>query len=66
LYKLQLPEGMGAIHPVFHTSLLHPDPNDLLPGQYIQPQGLVQVANNKRDKQYGTYNKWEVKNIVDS
>jgi hypothetical protein len=41
LYKLKLPEGIEQVHLVFHTSLLRPDPNDLLPRQHIEPQGPV-------------------------
>jgi hypothetical protein len=41
LYKLQLPKGIEHIYPVFHTSLLRPDPNDLLPRQHVAPQRPV-------------------------
>ncbi|KAI0999994.1 hypothetical protein K3495_g8203 [Podosphaera aphanis] len=32
-YRLKLPEDLKSIHPVFHISLLRPDPNNPFPGQ---------------------------------
>ena len=49
-YKLKLPADIGLLYPVFHMSLLRPDANDLLPGQYIQPPGPVQITNDRIDK----------------
>jgi len=61
-YELKLPEGMTSIHPVFHTSLLRPDPNDPLPGQHVQPQPPVLIPDEGGDLQ----EHWEVESIVDS
>jgi hypothetical protein len=64
-YKLQLPEGMESIHPVFHTSLLRPDPNDPLQGQYTPPQPPVLIESEDPDNE-GTHEEWEIDEIVDS
>lgn len=42
-YQLQLPENLKSIHPVFHTSLLRPDPNNPLPGQTNEPNPPIEV-----------------------
>jgi hypothetical protein len=65
-YKLQLPKGIEHIHLVFYTLLLRPDPNDLLPGQHITPQGPVQIANDATDAAEGIHNKQEVEEVLDS
>ena len=54
------------MHPVFHTSLLRLDPNDPLPRQHIEPQGPIQVENDKTDKTEGVHNEWEVEEILNS
>jgi hypothetical protein len=66
-YKLKLPADMGLLHPVFHTSLLRPDANDPLPGQYTQPPAPVRVSNDEADTDVtDTHDEWEVEEIVDS
>jgi hypothetical protein len=59
-YELKLPEAVN-LHPVFHTSLLRPDPNDPLPGQHQEPQLPIIIEGND-----GEHEEWEVKEIVDS
>jgi hypothetical protein len=55
---------MKAIRPVFYTSLLRPDADDLLLSQHQPPQPPVRVQtdNGSDDKEH---NKWEVDKIVD-
>ena len=55
-YELELP-GDWTIHPVFHTSLLRPDPNDPLPGQ-IPPPPLA----DHTDEEGNQY--WEIEQIL--
>lgn len=42
-YQLQLPDDLRSIHPVFHTSILRPDPNNPIPGQTNDPNPPVEV-----------------------
>ncbi|KAI1002735.1 hypothetical protein K3495_g5467 [Podosphaera aphanis] len=42
-YRLYLPEDLNSIHPVFHTSLLRPDPGNPLPGQSNAPNPPIEV-----------------------
>ena len=62
-YKLELPEGMSQFHPVFHTSLLSPDPNNPLPGQVSAPPAPIQVPNTTGES---THKEWEVEEVLDS
>src|SRR5450432_353664 len=64
-YKLKLPARIGSIHPVFHTSLLHPDSNDPLQGQHIAPQPPILVQDEEHEEE-DAYKEWEVEEIVDS
>ena len=73
-YRLDLPDSMKLLHPVFHVSLLRPAPNDsdYLPGQTIPPPAPVVVENetewfvdsveklryNRRRRQYEYLVKW--------
>jgi Chromo (CHRromatin Organisation MOdifier) domain len=57
---------MEQVHPVFHTSLLRPDPSDPLPRQHSVPQGPVQVQNDASDATKGTHEEWEVEQVLDS
>lgn len=43
--KTTRPDNLRAIHPVFHTSLLRPDPNNPIPGQINEPNPPVEVDN---------------------
>ncbi|KAI1007650.1 hypothetical protein K3495_g581 [Podosphaera aphanis] len=65
-YKLALPEGLKSIHPVFHTSLLRPDPNNPILGQSNEPNPPIEIGDcgkelfevdailgSRRTKQYG-------------
>ncbi|KAI0991979.1 hypothetical protein K3495_g16207 [Podosphaera aphanis] len=42
-YRLHLPEDLISIHPVFHTSLLRPDPGNPLAGQSNAPNPPIEV-----------------------
>lgn len=73
-YRLDLPDSMKLLHPVFHVSLLRPAPNDAdyLPGQTIPPpapvvvddepewfvDGIEQLRYNRRKRQYEYLVKW--------
>src|SRR5450432_2683007 len=52
------------VYNVFYTSLLRPDSNDPLPGQYneLQPPVLIRDA----DEDGEPYEEWEVEEILDS
>ncbi|KAI0993536.1 hypothetical protein K3495_g14648, partial [Podosphaera aphanis] len=65
-YKLALPEDLKSIHPVFHTSLLRPDPNNPILGQSNEPNPPIEIddcgkelfevdtiVGSRRTKQYG-------------
>lgn len=54
-FKLELPASM-KIHPVFHVSLLTPDPNDPLPGQEYPQPGPILVQDEEE---------YEVEDILD-
>lgn len=58
-YELQLPNDLKSVHPVFHTSLLRPDPNNPIPGQTNEPNPPVEIDD------YGE-NLYEVDAIVGS
>jgi len=55
-YKLKLPESM-RVHDVFHSDLLRPAADDLLPDQKNEPSGSIVV--NDEDE-------WEIDDILDS
>lgn len=42
-YRLRLPDNLKSVHPVFHTSLLRPDPNNPISGQTIEPNPSVKI-----------------------
>ncbi|KAI0999592.1 hypothetical protein K3495_g8605 [Podosphaera aphanis] len=42
-YQLKLTEDLKSVHPIFHTSLLRPDPNNPFPGQTNEPNPPVEV-----------------------
>ena len=42
-YQLTLPQNLKSVHPVFHTSLLRPDPNNPIPGQTNEPNPPVDI-----------------------
>ncbi|KAI1001586.1 hypothetical protein K3495_g6618 [Podosphaera aphanis] len=42
-YQLKLTEDLKSVHPVFHTSLLRPDPNNPIPGQTNEPNLPVEI-----------------------
>lgn len=42
-YQLCLPKDLKSVHPVFHTSLLRPDPNNPIPGQTNEPNPPVEI-----------------------
>jgi hypothetical protein len=52
------------IYNVFHTSLLRPDSNDPLPGQYNEPQPPVLIRDADEDGE--PHEEWEVEEILDS
>ncbi|KAI1000920.1 hypothetical protein K3495_g7279 [Podosphaera aphanis] len=65
-YKLALSEDLKSIHPIFHTSLLRPDPNNPFLGQSIEPNPPIEIddcgqelfevdaiVGSRRTKQYG-------------
>lgn len=58
-YQLKLPDNLKSVHPVFHTSLLRPDPNNSIEGQTNQPNPPVEVENSGE-------NFYEVDTIIDS
>jgi len=55
-YKLELSESM-RVHDVFHSDLLRPAADDLLPGQKNEPPGSIVV--NDEDE-------WEIDDILNS
>ena len=57
VYKLKLPEEM-QVHPVFHTNLLQPAPEDPFPGQYVEPRPPVVAEDGELE--------WYVDRILDS
>ena len=57
-YKLQLPEGLEKVHPVFHSSLLRWYSNDPLPGQHNDPPPPIHLDSDEEE--------WEVEKILDS
>jgi hypothetical protein len=61
-YELHLPDGMSRIHPVFHTSLLRPDPDDPLPRQRQPNAEPVLIDGDDED----VHEEWEIEAIVDS
>ncbi|KAI0990799.1 hypothetical protein K3495_g17388, partial [Podosphaera aphanis] len=48
-YKLALPQNLKSVHPVFHTSLLRPDPDNPIPGQSNEPNPPVEVDDSGED-----------------
>ncbi|KAI0992022.1 hypothetical protein K3495_g16164, partial [Podosphaera aphanis] len=48
-YRLKLPEDLKSIHPVFHTSLLRPDPNNPFPGQTNEANPPIEVDSMGED-----------------
>ena len=58
-YQLQLPENLKSLYPVFHTSLLRPNPNNPIPGQTNEPNPPIEIDD------YGE-NLYEVDAIVGS
>ncbi|KAI0995116.1 hypothetical protein K3495_g13066 [Podosphaera aphanis] len=48
-YRLKLPEDLKPIHPVFHTSLLRPDPNNPFPGQTNEANPPIEVDSMGED-----------------
>ncbi|KAI0992612.1 hypothetical protein K3495_g15573, partial [Podosphaera aphanis] len=42
-YQLKLTDDLKSVHPVFHTSLLRPDPNNPIPGQTNEPNPPVEI-----------------------
>ena len=48
-YQLTLPENLKSVHPVFHTSLLRPDPNNPIPGQTNEPNPPVEIDDYGED-----------------
>jgi len=55
-YKLKLPESMH-VHDVFHSDLLRPAADDLLPGQKNESSGSIVI--NDEDE-------WEIDDILNS
>ncbi len=55
-YKLKLSESM-RVHDVFHSDLLRPAADDLLPGQKNEPSGSIVI--NDEDE-------WEIDDILNS
>ena len=48
-YQLKLPENLKSVHPVFHTSLLRPDPNNPIPGQTNEPNPPIELDDYGAD-----------------
>ena len=48
-YKLNLPEDLKLVHPVFHTSLLQPDANNPIQGQINTAPPPIEVDNTGHD-----------------
>ncbi|KAI0992102.1 hypothetical protein K3495_g16084, partial [Podosphaera aphanis] len=48
-YRLHLPEDLRSVHPVFHTSLLRPDPDNPLPGQTNDPNPPIEIDGYGED-----------------
>lgn len=62
-YKLALPTSM-RIHPVFHTSLLHLDPSNPLPGQTVMYKDEAEPEVVAREDT--AEEEWEVSAVLDS
>lgn len=56
-YKLDLPDHLASIHPVFHVSLLTPASDQPVPGQVQEPPPAVQVEGQEL---------WTVAEVQDS
>lgn len=41
--QLQLPENLKSVYPIFHTSLLRPDPDNPIPGQTNEPNPPIEI-----------------------
>ena len=48
-YQLHLPDDLRSIHPIFHTSLLRPDPNNPISGQVNEPNPPIKVDKSGED-----------------
>lgn len=48
-YRLHLPDDLRSIHPIFHTSLLRPDPNNPITGQVNEPNPPSEVDKSGED-----------------
>ena len=48
-YLLELPSNLKSIHPVFHTCLLRPEPNNPIPGQTNSPNPPIEIDNAGQD-----------------
>ena len=44
-YRLQLPDSLKSLHPVFHVNLLEPVRNNTIPGQRQSPPPPVEIDN---------------------
>ena len=60
-YKLELPDGLKDLWPVFHVSLLRPDNNDPLPGQNNPPPPSITIQDDT-----GGHDEWEAEEVLDS
>jgi len=56
-YKLELPQSMSRIHPVFHVSLLEPYVINDIPGRVLDPPLAIEVEDQLE---------YEVEDILDS
>lgn len=54
--RLDLPQDLSRLHPVFHVSLLRPCPNSSIEGRTVPPPGPVDLEGNE----------FEISAIVDS
>src|SRR5688572_1794554 len=55
-YKLELPESMKCLHPVFHVSLLEPYIENKLDDRYEPAPHPVEIVND---------NQYEVEQVID-